>query len=188
MRTSLARTSANSLLIEQSVRRVEEVPRRAILAALATSFNSLLMAVAEILIEVLMVVGVYPKLPFRLDFFFLTLLSALLACQTLQGVRQGHFDTSRNSLQVAALVESALIAGDILFMVDFSEKYPVSIPTRMPFLIPTAINLALIIFVYIEMYRFHKRAQAQEFADTSDSRSLNTVEESHLFPGNGSMV
>mmetsp|Transcript_9938 Transcript_9938/g.28487 ORF Transcript_9938/g.28487 Transcript_9938/m.28487 type:complete len:387 (+) Transcript_9938:190-1350(+) len=153
--------SASSMVI-QSVRHVELVPRRAVRAAVVVSWNALIMAVAEIIIEILIVAGIYPKLPFRLDFFFLTLLSALLGYHTLHGVRQGHFDTSRNALQVGALVESALIAGDIKFMVNQAATYSASVPTRMPFLLLTAVNLVLVLYLYVEMYRFHKREVAAE--------------------------
>lgn len=95
----LSRVSMSSSAPMQSVRFVEEVPRRAVRAAIVVSFNAILMAVAEIIIEILIVLSAYPKLPFRLDFFFLTILSALLGVHTLHGVRGGHFDTSRNSLQ-----------------------------------------------------------------------------------------
>jgi len=157
---NLARTSTCHAAI-QSVRQVEQVPRQAVRAAMVVSINALVMAAAEILIEILMVSGVYPKLPFRLDFFFLTLLSALLGYHTLVSVRQGHFDTSRNALQVGGLVELALIVGDVVFIAESAEKNPASVPTRVPFLVLTALNLGLVIFLYVEMYRFHKREEAQ---------------------------
>mmetsp|Transcript_34127 Transcript_34127/g.66459 ORF Transcript_34127/g.66459 Transcript_34127/m.66459 type:complete len:127 (-) Transcript_34127:226-606(-) len=114
------------------------------------------MAVTEILIEVLVLAGVYPKLPFRLDFFFLTMLSALLGWQTLDGIRQKHFDTSINALQVSGLVEAALITGDIVFMKSEQDKYPAAVPTRLPFAILTGINLILVAYMYVELWLYHR--------------------------------
>jgi len=160
---NLYRTSGSTVItVEQSVRHVEEVPRRAVRAAVVVSWNALFMAVAEILIELLILGGAYPKLPFRLDFFFLTMLSALLGYQSLQGIRKQHFDTSINALMVAALVESALIAGDILYMVETHKEFPATVPTRMPFLVLTFVNLSLVSFLIFEMLQFHKREQELE--------------------------
>mmetsp|Transcript_32603 Transcript_32603/g.81763 ORF Transcript_32603/g.81763 Transcript_32603/m.81763 type:complete len:384 (+) Transcript_32603:291-1442(+) len=174
-RISIAPSAADSLPIVDSVRYVEHVPRAAVWAATVISINALVMAVAEILIEILIVAGVYPKLPFRLDFFFLTLLSALLGWQSLVATRNGHFDTSKNALQVAGLVELALIAGDILFIVTQQEKYPAALPTRVPFMVLTALNLVLVSYLYVAMHRFHKRELALEAKQAEDQHGANAV-------------
>mmetsp|Transcript_20078 Transcript_20078/g.40531 ORF Transcript_20078/g.40531 Transcript_20078/m.40531 type:complete len:287 (+) Transcript_20078:90-950(+) len=140
----------------QTIRHIDDVPKDLWLSAIIVAINALLMAVTEILIEVLVLAGVYPKLPFRLDFFFLTMLSALLGWQTLDGIRQKHFDTSINALQVSGLVEAALITGDIVFMKSEQDKYPAAVPTRLPFAILTGINLILVAYMYVELWLYHR--------------------------------
>lgn len=144
-------------LSRTSVMSVAEVPKGTVRAATVVAANAILMATVEIIIEVLVLTGVYPKLPFRLDFFFLTMLSGLLGFHVVRGMMQDHFDTSMNALQVSALVELALIAGDIKFMVEQGEKYKAAIPTRVVFAILTGINLNLVVYLGIRLLRYHEK-------------------------------
>lgn len=71
-----------------STRAIEEVPVDAIYATVAMAWNGFGMFVAETVIEILVLVEVFPKIPFRLIFYFLTLVSGLLGAQTLLAVHR----------------------------------------------------------------------------------------------------
>lgn len=60
-------------------------------------------------------------------------------------------------VQVSALVEIALLAGDAKFMAEESSKYAAAIPTRSAFAVLTAINLILVVYMAIRLLRFHKK-------------------------------
>eukprot|EP00164_Ancoracysta_twista_P008018 GFYU01011499.1.p1 GENE.GFYU01011499.1~~GFYU01011499.1.p1 ORF type:complete len:399 (-),score=97.44 GFYU01011499.1:7-1203(-) len=109
------------------------------------------MGVAEIIIEVLMVLELIPKIPFRLDFLTLTLVSTVLAFQTLKGVLSRSVEVTRDALQVAMIIEIGLILGDTLFAAYQSDDYPAIIAYRVPFMILTASNVCLIAVVYSKM-------------------------------------
>lgn len=151
----VARKKLAQALARTSVFSVKEVPKGLVRAATVMATNAVMMAVAEIIIEVLVLAGVYPKLPFRLDFFFLTILSGLLGLHTVRGMMKDQFDTSMNALQVSGLVEIALIAGDTKFMVEQQEKYSASIPTRTAFAVLTAVNLVLVVYMAVRLLNFH---------------------------------
>lgn len=147
-----------------STRAIEEVPLGAIYATIALSWNAVVMLVAEVIIEALVLLEAYPKLPFRTSFLFLTILSGLLGTQTLIAVNRKELDTSHNALAVGLLVEIALITGDIAFLVSRHKKYPVAIPTRVPFIILTAVNVGLVIYLYnrLHLYEWHTEYDVPE--------------------------
>lgn len=162
-----------------STRSIEEVPLGAIYATVVISWNAVIMLVTEVVIEVLIVAGAYPKIPFRLSFLFLTILSGLLGAQTLVGgsvtqsrthkiafliaviaqvaVNRKEFDTSHNALQVSFLVEISLIAGDLEFLFTKGNKYFAIVPTRVPFMILTFVNVLLVSYLYIKLRLYENR-------------------------------
>eukprot|EP00466_Bigelowiella_natans_P011941 jgi/Bigna1/81313/fgenesh1_pg.79_\ len=141
--------------IIQTIRHIDDISKDLWLSAVIVGFNAILMMVTEIIIEVLILTELYPKLPFRLDFFFLTILSALLGWQALEGIAHKQFDTSINALQVSGLVEAALITGDVVFMETMKDEYPAAISTRAPFAILTGTNLVLVAYMYANLWWFH---------------------------------
>jgi len=140
-----------------STRHLEEVPLGAIYATIVISWNAVVMLVAEVVIEILVVVELYPKLPFRLSFFVLTVLSGLLGAQTLIAVNREEFDTSRNALIVSLVVEIGLIAGDLEFLFTKSSTYPAAIPTRAPFLVLTLVNVGLVLYLICRLRLYESR-------------------------------
>lgn len=154
---SNSETSTQTHFPVGSTRSIEEVPLGAIYATIVISYNAVIMLVAEIGIEVLVAAGVYPYIPFRLSFLVLTILSGLLGTQTLIAVNRKEFDTSHNALQVGLLVEVGLIAGDIEFLVNKSDDYPAALPTRVPFIILTFLNVCLVVYLYVKLRLYESR-------------------------------
>mmetsp|Transcript_18402 Transcript_18402/g.27717 ORF Transcript_18402/g.27717 Transcript_18402/m.27717 type:complete len:420 (-) Transcript_18402:406-1665(-) len=145
-----------------TTRSIDEVPIGAIYATICLSWNSVIMLITEVVIEILIVVGLYPKLPLRIAFLFLTLLSGVLGAQTLVAVRRKEFDTSQNALQIGLIVELALIIGDLEFLLSkYRTKYPASLPTRLPFMILTTVNVILIGFLYTRLKLYEQRTTHQ---------------------------
>lgn len=168
-----------------STRHIEEVPLGAIYSTIVISWNAVVMLVTEVIIEVLIVVELYPKIPFRISFLFLTFLSGLLGAQTLVAVNRKEFDTSHNALQVALLVEISLIAGDIEFLAGKGKKYPAALPTRVPFMILTMVNVCLVVYLYIKL-RLYENRTAHDLPECAKpvELGLGTFEEFRrsLFP------
>lgn len=140
-----------------STRGIEEVPLGAIYATIIISYNAVVMLIVEIVIEVLVAAHVYPYLPFRLNFLVLTILSGLLGMQTLIAVNRREFDTSHNALQVGLVVEVGLIAGDLEFLANKGDDYPAAVPTRIPFMALTFVNVCLVIYLYIKLGLYESR-------------------------------
>jgi len=120
-------------------------------AASVIGWNALFMFFSEVIIEILILVEVLPKIPFRLDFFALTTISALLGYQTLMGVAKRELDVTRNSLVLAAFVEGFLIIGDIQFILD-NKSSRLRLIVRGPFIGLTFVNFVLVLWMYSELH------------------------------------
>ena len=140
-----------------STRSIDEVPLGAIYATIILSWNAVLMMIGEIVIEIFVLTGIYPKIPFRLSFFFLTILSGILGAQALVAVNRKEFDTSQNALVVSFLIEIALIIGDIAFVLHYHTKYPAALPTRAPFGVLTLVNVFLVIYLVLSLRLYERR-------------------------------
>mmetsp|Transcript_6050 Transcript_6050/g.6958 ORF Transcript_6050/g.6958 Transcript_6050/m.6958 type:complete len:262 (+) Transcript_6050:131-916(+) len=125
--------------------------RPIVISASIIGWNALFMFVSEVIVEILILAKVIPKIPFRLDFFSLTTLSALLGYQTLVGTAKRELDVTRNSLILAFLVEGFLITGDIDFLIDNSDSVTV-LAIRTPFVVLTTLNLILVTYMYRELH------------------------------------
>jgi hypothetical protein len=138
---------------EQRGRRIE-ITVIIIWASLVQSWSCILMFCAEVLIELLILGSVIPYVPFRLDFFSLTTLSAVLGYQTLRGIHTGQVDVTRNALTTAFAVEAFLVIGDIMFIVKNSGTYAAAGIIRAPFVVLTVVNVAIVCFLYIKLHLF----------------------------------
>ncbi|CAM9155967.1 unnamed protein product [Chrysoparadoxa australica] len=146
-----------------------------IIATLIMSWNAIAMFVAEVIIEILVLVGAMPKIPFRMDFFSLTTLSALLAYQTLRGIHHGEMEVTRNALIVAVAVESFLLIGDFLFLNEYADKYFAVIPVRTPFMALTFVNVLLVVFIYFKLHLWESKADEDEEASQAESHPLTDM-------------
>lgn len=141
-------------------REVPDVPRTVVVAAVAVSWFALLMAVAELVLEVLIVSEAIPKVSFRLCFSFMTALSALLAIHVLMDLYDDELDTTVQALRVSLLVEVALVLTDFEY-IYFEQDNPDSDELfyrrayRAPFIVLTVTNIVLIIVQLHELGLLH---------------------------------
>ena len=61
-----------------------------------------------------------------------------------------------HGMQVSGLVEIALIAGNIKFMVEQGSKYSAAVPTRAAFAVLTCVNLVLVVYLAVRLLRYHR--------------------------------
>jgi hypothetical protein len=125
------------------------IPQTVVAAALIMSMSAILQAFSDIFLESLSLIGVI-KLPFRIDFLSLTLLSALLAYHALKGIVRKEFDVTHDAAQVSVFVEAALIAGDMYLL----WNSPQFLVFRFPFIILTCMNVALLFYIVIRLKLF----------------------------------
>lgn len=127
------------------------VPKAVLKAALLMSINALMMAFADVIIEICVLLEFMPKIPFRIDFLALTFLSALIGYHTLKGLKKRELDVTHDSTQVSLFVETALILGDV-YLLATQDKVMPTLAIRLPFVILTFINICLIVFIIVRMH------------------------------------
>ena len=110
------------------------------------SANAVLQAIADVVIEGLVLAGAVPfKLPFRLEFLLLTFLSAIIAYLTLRGLREGALDVTKNTLTIGLFVESSLVIGDLYLLANTSfPEFWSTLWVRLPFMLLTSANICII--------------------------------------------
>ena len=140
-------------------------------SAAIIAINALFMFISELIIEVLLITQVFPKIPFRVDFFALTTISALLGYQTVRGVYEREIDVTSNSLIISASIELSLIVGDVAFLIEVGEEFPAAIPTRGVFIVLTMVNLVLVSWIY---HRLHLNTSLLELLSTALSQAVIT--------------
>ncbi|GBG66643.1 hypothetical protein CBR_g66779 [Chara braunii] len=128
--------------------------------AIFMTMSCLCMAIADVLLEVLRIKGQFDHLKDdnRREFLILNLLSALVAYHSLLGIRQCKFDAAKNALQVAWLVDVALLVGDVAFIVK-NTKPDATIARLELYLFGglTFINFLIATYLYIRLSaRGHK--------------------------------
>lgn len=135
------------------------IPNSVILISLLLSFNTIFHLLLDITIEALSFFSLLPKVPFRIDFLSLTFLSALLATQTLAGLRKKDLELTQSSLIVGFFVEAALIVGDIYFITQNSTTYTFASNLRYLFIFLTFLNALFIVFIILRMriFKFLRR-------------------------------
>ncbi|MEM1312638.1 MAG: hypothetical protein AAGF07_04205 [Patescibacteria group bacterium] len=117
------------------------------------SANAIFQAVLDVIIEVLILSGITPfKIPFRLEFLFLTLISTIIAYLTLNGLREGNLDLTKNTLFLGFIVETSLLLADIYLLFNTTKEFWVVFGVRTPFLILTSFNIALVSFILYRNY------------------------------------
>jgi hypothetical protein len=134
--------------------KLKNIPNSIIVLTMFMGTSALLQFVADSLIELSMLFNLIPKLPFRIDFFFLTGISALLSWHTLQGIRRKEIDVTQDSTQISWLVEVALFSGDIYFILNSGYINAPIIWIRTPFLILTFINILIVTYTIYKLKLF----------------------------------
>lgn len=141
-------------LIDKDRGKLRYVPNVVIDLVFFLCFSVLLQFFADILLKILGYTGLILQMPWRTDFLFLTAISALMGYQTLVGMQRRELDVTRNSVQLGLLVETALVVGDIYFVVAYPELFPGLLYIRLPFLILTVLNFFILVFVAYRLKLF----------------------------------
>ena len=136
-----------SIKAQEQEAETRKITYNTLVAATIISWNCILMFVVEFFVEIGLLFKLIPYIPFRIDFLSLTALSTVLAIQAIRGVRQGEIEVTANALVTSATVELLLILGDIVYLSEYAGSNSLVIIIRVPFMILTAINFGLVIFL-----------------------------------------
>jgi len=144
--------------------KLKHIPNSVIALSMFMSANAIAQFFGDLVLEFLMSSGVLLYHPLRIDFLFLTAISALLAFHTLQGLRRKEIDVTQDSTQVSWLVEVALLIGDVYYLLTFPGVTMTTVVMRAPFMIFTAINICIVSYIIfrLKLFRAHRIAQQLE--------------------------
>lgn len=141
--------------VDYSNHKLKPIPNSVIAASLLISLNAITMAISDVIIETLSATDLINKIPFRIDFLSLTFLSALLALQTVKGLRRRELDITQQAISIGLFVEISLIIGDIYFLHQRNyDNYLISI--RLPFILLTSVNAFLLIYIIFRTNLFQE--------------------------------
>ncbi len=142
-------------LIQKDEGKLKHVPDVVIDLVFFLCFSVLFQFFADFLLKFLGYADLILRMPWRTDFLFLTAISALMGYQTLIGMQRRELDVTRNSIQLGILVELALIVGDVYFVFTNPELQPHLLYWRLPFVVLTAFNFFILIFVAYKLKLFN---------------------------------
>jgi len=112
------------------------------------SANAILQAILDLVVEGLMFVDLTSfKIPFRLEFLFITLISTLIAYLTLKGLREGNLDVTKNNLFIGLVVESSLVLGDVYLLLNTHKDFWPIFFFRLFFIVLTFANILIISYL-----------------------------------------
>lgn len=137
------------------------VPNGVIIASTFLSISAIGQWAIDIVCELLAQTSLLPEIPFRINFITLTFLSALLAWQTFRSLQHNELVITNSALQVAFLVETGLVLGDVHFLSHNLDNVFL-IVFRMPFVTLTTINIALVLYIYFRLRFFKAKASSPE--------------------------
>ena len=137
------------------------VPNSVVIASTFLSISAIGQWAVDIVCELLALFHVLPEIPFRINFITLTFLSALLAWQTFRSLQHNEIIITNSALQVAFLVETGLVLGDVYFLSQNLENLFL-IFFRMPFLTLTTVNITLVLYIYFRLRFFKAKAPQKE--------------------------
>jgi hypothetical protein len=136
--------------IDEEAGALRNIPNFMIRLSMFMSINAILQAIIDITVEVLILFNVISlKLPFRLEFLFLTLISTVIAYLTLKGLREGNLDVTRNNLLLGLIVESFLVLGDLYLLITIRDNFWPVFFFRLFFIVLTSVNIAIISYLII---------------------------------------
>lgn len=136
---------------------LKHIPNFVIFLIYVLCLSVIFQAALDLVIEAMMLTGLVEKIPLRIDFIFLTLISTVMGVQTLKGMSQRKLDVTRNSILVGIIVETALITGDLVMIAQESEGIGVLPLIRVPFLMLTFMNLGILLYVAHRLKVFRDR-------------------------------
>lgn len=109
------------------------------------SYSALIQAVSDINLEIFSAIGIIEALPFRFSFLILTIISALMAMETLHDLMPYTLLWNRRAVINTGIVELGLILSDIYFIFTIYESHSMWW-LRLPFMIFTAFNVYIIFY------------------------------------------
>lgn len=145
---------------------LKNVPNHIIALTVFLCLSVLFQGIADVVLKILSYSPILPELPWRTDFLFLTAISVLMGYRTFTGMRRKKFDVTRNSIELGFLVEVALVIGDSEFIYKNLADLPHVLPMRLPFIILTMINIAILLYTYqvLELRRWpHQQKETDIF-------------------------
>jgi len=150
-------------LFEVERGQLKHIPNFVIFLIYVLCLSVLFQAGLDFVIEVLMLGGFIEKIPLRVDFIFLTIISTIMGIQTLKGMTRRKLDVTRNSILIGIIVETALITGDLVLIYGRSHELGILPMIRLPFLMLTFLNLGILLFVSSKLKVFRDRKGKLKF-------------------------
>jgi hypothetical protein len=144
-------------LFEVERGQLKHIPNFVIFLIYVLCLSVLFQAALDFVIEGLMLLGFIEKIPLRVDFIFLTIISTVMGVQTLKGMTRRKLDVTRNSILIGIVVETALIVGDLILIFERSSELAILPHIRLPFLMLTFMNLGILLFVGKKLKVFRDR-------------------------------
>lgn len=144
-------------LFEVERGQLKHVPNFVIFLIYVLCLSVIFQAGLDLVIETLMLTGVIAKIPLRVNFLFLTLISTVMGIQTLKGMSRRKLDVTRNSILIGIIVEAALIIGDVVLIYGMAEELGALPYIRLPFVMMTLMNFAILVYVAHTLRVFRNR-------------------------------
>jgi hypothetical protein len=132
--------------LDDDLCRIGFCPREVVLLIFVMSISSVLQAIGDFSLEGLSFFEIIPKIPLRLEFMYLTLISAVLGQFTLWAIRKRELDVTIESVILSFLVETALVTSDLFFLYTHPEMNLYLIFLRTPFIVLTSINILILAY------------------------------------------
>ncbi len=143
---------------------LNSIPNFIIWRSLFVSWSALIQLFADILLETLILLSIFPfYLEFRLEFFFLAIISAVVGYLAMHGLKNGDLDVTRSSLTIGLVVESSLIISDLYYLMNINSYFWQTVIIRTPFIVFTMINMFLILSLLFISVKVQKRRPNMRF-------------------------
>lgn len=139
------------------------VPDSVIAVSVFMAISAILQAIADVAIETLALLEMIYKMPLRLEFLFLAIISAVLGMFTLKGLKRKEIDVTRNSLSLSLMVEVFLLVSDSYFLMTFEKVNSFIVSVRLPFMILTSINVFIVLYIIWRMHIFQRKRYPLKF-------------------------
>lgn len=131
------------------------IPTSVLAVSWFMSISAVSQAIADYFLETAILFGWLGKIPFRLEFVFLTALSAILAAQSLNNIQKGSVDMERETLLVSLILELSLFISDLVFIFRIYPENPLVLYIRLPFLFLTGINILIVGYCIARLHLIH---------------------------------
>lgn len=140
--------------IDHDEGQLKHLPNFIIYLSLWVSISNILQTLADYTLEILSILHLLPfKIAFNPEYLFLLTIGAILAKFNLEGLRRKEIDVSKNGLNLAFIVESAILCSDIFLITSRTDNL-LHIYSRIPFMILTSINIVIVTYTIFKLHFF----------------------------------